>query len=202
MKKKLVLLSLILVLTFMSVSAKNKFFLKEMFKDNDYTTNPVWELDLGGNVYVVNGVLHHDGINLDDSDRYWSLLSTNTLFSTKDYLELSFKGLLKSEGNPQEGRGIILALYSSDKKKRYDIRIQDGFTSGFPINQHSISLGYGDEDSLGDYIVTSFVPERDRFYNIKAVRKNNLWSLYVDGVLIGTQHDTLQIKEFSMLQMP
>jgi len=172
----------------------------ENFDDGDYISNPDWELGYGGNVYVSNGTLFHDGTN-DGSGRYWSILNSFVNFSTKDKLIFSIKGLLNSQGNPQEGRGIILSI-GGNNNLRYDLRIQDGFTSGFPINQYSISLGYGTGSGLYDYISTAFAPQRDLIYYVKAIREKGQWLLYVNDYLIGSATDIFNITYFNIVHAP
>lgn len=191
---------LIMGLVFINLVSGTVIF-EDDFSDGDYTNTPEWILTAGGNTLVENEEFVHNGDVIDTSDRYWSILYSYINFSADDKLIFSYRGLLKSQGNPQEGRGILLVLLGTNGN-RYDLRIQDGFTSGFSTNQHSISLGYGTNDGLGDYITTIFSPEKDRYYDIKAVREQGIWSLYVDNSLIGTAIDTLNISTFHQIHLP
>jgi hypothetical protein len=78
----------------------------------------------------------------------------------------------------------------------YELRIQNGYVDGFPINHNSMSFGYCANSSLYDVVVSNFAPEYDRFYNIKAVRSNGEFSLFVDDLLIGQAPDPLGLTQF------
>ena len=83
------------------------------FSDGELDSNPHWDATTSA-WSVINGQLHHDGAITDGSDRYRTNFTAR--FADPDQkvelgdLEMSFYGLLKSDGNPQIGRGIELNL--------------------------------------------------------------------------------------------
>ena len=169
---------------------------EDHFTDNNITSNPTWTAN--NNAFsVVNGILNRDGLHTDQSDRYLNGFNSHVSMPINDYLEYSYRGLLKSQGSPQTGLGTQLVLGSSQTDKNYSLNIQRGQTNGFPTNKYSLSLSYGTSGTITDLIVTNFQPNYDQFYNIKAVRVSGQWSLYVDGSLIGTAQDP---GEFSQLE--
>lgn len=162
--------------------------LQEDFADGEITSNPVWSV-YNNAFAVVDGVLHSDGQIFDQSDRYQVYYTTSVAMPESDFIEFSFLGSLKSAGNPQAGRGIMLVLGSGSSDKGYYINIQRGNTNGFSTNKYSLSLTYGSGGVLADLIVTSYEPNYDQAYEVKAIRLDGSWSLYVDGALIGMTQD-------------
>jgi fibronectin type 3 domain-containing protein len=165
------------------------------FNDNDISQNPTWIADYSG-VSVVNGQLHVDGEHIDASDRYLNWIRTVQNFSDDNHLEFAFRGALEGTGSPQRGRGVKIRLVPSTGDTCYDLSIQNGETDGFPINHYSISLGYCANSSLYDLITTDYAPQFDRFYDVRAVRENGMFYLYVDGEMIGSAGDPLFITQF------
>ncbi|MEM3373788.1 MAG: hypothetical protein QXE31_01075 [Candidatus Woesearchaeota archaeon] len=183
-----------LVFVFSFVKAEDFFY--EDFSDENINEGYLWKTRNNA-YYFENGKLNADGIS-DNVGRYFSQFDYFFNFSTEDFV-FSFEGLLKSNGNPQEGKGITASLVGNNA--RYDLRILNGQTSGFPLNYYTISLGYGDT-TLHDLITTNFIPSRDVFYNVKAVRINWTWYLFVNGELIGQAKDNLKITDFIQIHIP
>ena len=177
------------------------FVFTEDFNDGEIDNNPTWFPNNNVAYSVVDGQLHSDGVHADASDRYTNWFISWTTFTANDYLEFSFKAMLKSSGNPQEGRGVKLLLGAANGNSQYDLRIQNGYVDGFPINHHSISFGYGANETLYDLVVSNFTPEYDRFYNLKVIRSAGVFSLYVDDVLIGQASDPLGITQFGSVHL-
>jgi hypothetical protein len=69
------------------------------------------------------------------------------------------------------------------------LNIQNGYTSGFPTNQHSISFGYNPPNDPTDLIATSYSPNFNQIYEVRAVRENGLWTLFIDGQPYGSIED-------------
>jgi hypothetical protein len=178
---------------FSSAYAKEVVVFHEDFEDGDWTNNPEWVVH-GGRAYIQDGQLHHDGVMADGSGRYLSYFNSYSQIPPSDTLKLSFSGYLKSEGNPQEGRGIHLSLIS--ETGRYDLRINNGYTSGFPINLYTISIIYHYQGQIKELIATSFVPARNTWYNVIGERQNGVWYLYVNNELIGQNIDPVGIDNF------
>ena len=104
-------------------------------------------------------------------------------------LNCLYRGMLKFQGSPQTGRGTQLVLGSSSTDKNYQLSIQRGYTNGFPTNKYCLSLSFGNINTVSDLITTNFQPNYDQFYEIRAIRFDGQWSLYVDGSLVGTAQD-------------
>ena len=168
------------------------------FNDGDIDFNPTWT-PTNRAYTVVNGQLHSDGLHADSSDRYTSNYRLEESFESNDYLEFSYRGLLKSVGNPQAGRGTIVSLFGPDGG--YEVNIQKGYTNGFPTNKYSISLTYTPPGYRYDLIVSSFEPAYDQYYEVRGVRRNGIFTLYVDDVEIGSAADPLNMTEFTLLRM-
>ncbi|MEM7131092.1 MAG: hypothetical protein AAF702_32520 [Chloroflexota bacterium] len=166
----------------------------EDFSDGELDNNPTW-IPSNNAWTTTGGQLHADGLNVDGSGRYRSGFSTNVSFEVEDYLEISFRGLLKQSGNPQEGRAIQSNLVDSGSGNAYQLRIQNKQTSGFPVNQMSFALATPG-DNFVDLITSDFAPDYDQFYTIRAVRQNGWWTLYVDDEVIGTVADPLGLTNF------
>jgi len=169
--------------------------LSEHFNDGELTTNPTWTYNNEA-FSIIDGQLYSNGLHTDGSGRYSNFYRTYPTFATSDYLEFSFRAMLKSAGNPQAGQGVKLLIIDASGYPCYELRIQNGYVDGFPINHNSLSFGYCADQTLYDVVVSNFAPEYDRFYNIKAVRRNAEFSLFVDGVLIGQAADPLGLTQF------
>jgi hypothetical protein len=169
-------------------TGSNNVVFQENFDDGDITNNPTWIAN--NSAYsVVGGVLNSDGLRSDQSDRYTTAFVANVTMPVSDYMEFSYTGSLKSIGNPQVGRGIHLVLGSNADGREYYLAIQRGYTNGFPTNKYCLSLEMGGDGTIVDLIKTSFQPNYDQIYAIKAIRSDGQWSLYVDGSLIGSVAD-------------
>jgi hypothetical protein len=178
-----------------SASSSTTLVLSEHFDDGEISTNPTWSYNYPA-FFIVDGQLHSDGVHNDGSDRYSNYYRTYPTFGASDYLEFSFRAKLKSSGNPQAGRGVKLLIIDASGYPCYELRMQNGYVDGFPINHNSLSFGYCANESLYDTIVSNFEPEYDRFYNLRAVRSNGEFSLFVDDVLIGQAPDPLGLTQF------
>ena len=167
------------------------------FNDGELDNNPPWEVTYDA-WYIENGELNSDGV--DNQSRWRNFYkSSGQAYQVDEYLELSYQGLLKSEGNPQEGRGILAALgnVNTPNGDNYQLCIQEGYTSGWPTNQHSISLSYGNRTFFRDLIASDFSPEHDRMYDIRAVREDGIWTLFADGTAIGSAPDPFGLTEIN-----
>ena len=172
----------------------------EDFEDGDFSYNPIWGY-AGGNFRVEDGELHHDGLS---EDRYRSILGSPVNITANGNLTFSFRGVLKADGSPEEGRGIYLYLENYccyTTLKRLELRIINGFTDGFPINHNSLSFGYGNGDILGDYITTNYTPNRDTTYTLKAQRQEGVWHFYVDDEEIGTVSDYFNVTSINAVNL-
>ncbi|MEM2131360.1 MAG: hypothetical protein QXR96_02470, partial [Candidatus Woesearchaeota archaeon] len=176
----------------------NQTIFYEDFNDENLNETYLWKINNNA-YYFIDGKLNSDGKKIDSTDRYLNQFDYFFNFSSAN-IEFSFDALLKSSGNPQKGRGVIFSIVGTNGN-RYDLRIQNGYTSDFNINKQSLSLGYG-TDSVYDYITTNFVPEHDKIYNLKAIRQNKTWFFYVDNVLIGQHQDTLDLTNFYQIHIP
>jgi hypothetical protein len=170
--------------------------LDEHFDDGDYTNNPTWSDGGAGwtsQAQIVNGELVINGSLHDASGRYLgNLAHVTSTVETSGYLEMSFRGMLLSAGNPQEGRGVQLTiggLYGD-----YSLQINNGFVGGWPTN--AIYFQYGSGGYRYVLIATPYAPERDRWYDVRAVRQGGIWTLFIDGALVGTSGDPLQLNSF------
>jgi hypothetical protein len=165
-----------------------------------YSTVNALQKSSYNSVYTITDLgLESDGAHLDQSDRYLGGYSMEVSIPLRDYLEFSFRGLLKSNGSPQVGRGIQLTLGSKSTDKNYVLNIQRGYTNGFPTNKYCLSLSAGNIATVNDLIITSYQPNYDQFYEIKAVRVAGKWSLYVDGSKIGETSDPGGPNQIDML---
>ncbi|KAA3663709.1 MAG: hypothetical protein DWQ04_09410, partial [Chloroflexi bacterium] len=189
MARKLILIISLIMFTFLvniSITSANSIdiALIEDFNDGELNTNPPWTSCFDTPYSIINGEFHGDGAILDGSDRYVFKCNYEFDFQTDDYLEISYRGMLKSTGNPQTGRGVQVSVYNRDVDKGYFLYVSRGYIHGFPTNKYSISLGIIGNNNVSDLIVTNFQPEYDVVYDIKAVRQNGTWALYVDEILI------------------
>ena len=159
----------------------------EDYNDGELDNNPSW-------VYtntawnIINGQLHSDGLIQDSSDRYRTIYESvfSQQIQAPDYLEMSYSGVLKSVGNPQIGRGIQLSLIGEGEV--YQLRLQNSVTSGASVNFFSFALSYTG-NGFFDLITSNFAPEYDQEYEIKAIRENGVWTLYVDSQVIDSAAD-------------
>ena len=172
--------------------------LYEDFSDGDIDSNPSWTPN-NPTYRVMDGKLFVDGLIIDQSDTYANSFTYPLTFSSTDYLEMSYVGLLKSTGNPQNGRGTILNLASDGDG--YHLSIQNGYTNGFPTNKSCISIVIAANSTLQDLVTTTFSPNPDQFYTVKAVRQNGKWYLYVDDTLIGSDVDPINKTTFNAIQI-
>jgi hypothetical protein len=141
--------------------------------------NPTWN-SIANNAYsIVNGELHSDGLIMDQSDRYRNVYRSDVSLQALDYLEFSYRGLLKQVGNPQTGRGTKVIIIGTDGNN-YQLNIQRGFVDSFPNNKFSLSLSAGTSTQF-DLVVTSFQPDYDQIYDIRAVRQSGIWTLYISS---------------------
>ena len=194
---------LLFVLITITVSADSlQIVFTENFDDGELDNNPTWTYTTTA-WEIIDGKLHSDGLMQDSSGRYRTLFDTTTSIEVEnDYLEMSYYGTLKSVGNPQPGVSTVIALINHDVPAGYDLNIQNGYAHGFPTNQHSISFAYRANNTFYDLIVSDFVPNYDQEYFVKAIREEGVWSLYADGVLIGTAADPGGLTEFDTVHMP
>ncbi len=175
------------------------YLFEEDFNDGEVNNNPTW-LYTTASYNVISGTLHSDGLRDQADDRYRSWFSAFPSFQTGDYLEISYKGMLKSQGQPQTGRGIQFWL-SDPIGRHYTLNIFNGFAFPFSVNQHALSFGYDYVNDPHDLIVTNFVPEYDHFYNLRGVRDQGVWSFYVDNQLIGSATDPLGMTNFNSVHL-
>jgi hypothetical protein len=179
----------------------NRVVFTEDFNDGELANNPTWNF-IQNNAYSINHAeLHSDGLIQDQSDRYRNIYTSFTSFQASDSLEFSYRGVLKQVGNPQTGRGIKLNLSETGGTNAYQLNIQRGFTDGFPTDKFSFSLSVGTSVTSFDLIVSSFQPEYDQAYAIRAVRQDGIWTLYVDEALIGTAVDPVGATEFQAVSI-
>jgi hypothetical protein len=173
----------------------------EDFNDGDITANPTYDKIKNPVYQIIDGQLHMDGLNTDGSGRYNMQLGRNETVTTSGYLEFSFRGSLKSSGNPQEGRALsmVLAFPSTDTQSFSDVSLylNNASTSGFPTDQYHIALNATTNSYTRTIINTSIAPEYDRIYELRAIRDNGIWSLYVDGVLVGSVADPIGRNQFT-----
>ena len=199
----IVLLLAVTIVT-IAVGASPSIVFFDDFSDGELENNPTWTHY--NNAYsIVNGELHSDGMDVENDGRWRNFFdSFDVSFTANDYVELSYRGLLKSVGNPQDGRGTTLSIIDTTQPngEGYDLNIQNGYVHGFPTNKYSISLSYRANVWLYDLIVSDFVPVDDTFYEVRAVRQGGIWTLYSDGTLIGTAADPLGLTNFDMVHMP
>jgi hypothetical protein len=171
--------------------------LDENFNDNDFTNNPSW-INEFSNAIIISNILHSDGLIVDQSDRYVSKFSLPVNVDTsKCDLILSYDALLKSNGSPQNGRGVHISYYDTNSPYTYLLSVTNGYTNGASYDHHSLLLGYTHPDTAGNIIKTPYAPSFDRWYNIKAIRHDHIWKLYVNNNLIGIENDTLNINKFN-----
>ena len=169
------------------------------FSDGNLSADPAWDPEYPA-YSIINEALHSDGLNLDSSDRYSNgfhhMLDEHII--SDDYLVLSYRGLLKGQGNPQAGRGTNMRLISRapSPSESYNLDIQRGYTNGFPTDKTSISLSIGTNQTLIDVVLWDIAPDYDTPYDVRAVRHKGIWSLYVNGVLMGTAPDALGLTDF------
>ena len=179
-----------------TVTVGSAYAFEENFTDGDISQNPNWRAN--NDAYsIVDEILHSSG--LQDGNRYRTIYETDIQISASDYLEFSYRGMIKS-GDLEGIQGITVVLVGI--VGGYDLNIQRGVIHGFDTDQTSISLSYRDNVSIFDLIVTQYSPEYDRYYLVKAIRENGFWTLYVDGIAVGTASDPLEISEFQKVHMP
>ncbi len=169
--------------------------LLEDFNDGELDTNPAWTC-IDTPYTIINGEFHGDGAITDASDRYAFHCYHHIVIETDDYLEVSYRGMLKSTGNPQAGRAVEVSMSSNDNGKGYFFYIQRGNINGFPTNKYTLSIGISGFNTVSDLIVTNFQPEYDTVYELKAIRQNGIWTLFVDDTQIGSAADPYAVKEF------
>jgi hypothetical protein len=179
-------------------AADTLFVMTDDFSDGNITSNPTWSPQ--NNAYaVIAGALHVDGLNADASDRYITWINMPVTATSSDYIEIGFRGLLKSVGNPQAGRGIQLVFGGNSGS--YTINLADGYVSGWPTDQHSISLATDPVNNPTTLLKTPWVPAHDRMYEARAVRKGGVWYLFADGFLISKASDPLGLSSFNGIYM-
>jgi hypothetical protein len=171
------------------------FVLTDDFNDGDITNNPTWTTSNSA-FTVVDGVLNSDGLIVDASDRYQTQYTISAVLTASDYIEMSYRGLLKSVGNPQTGRGIQMTLAGSSGS--YSLSLMNGYNSGWPTDQHSISIVTDPVNNPTTLLKTSYAPAYDRMYEARAIRKGGVWYLFVDGFLIGKANDPLGLSSFTV----
>jgi len=163
--------------------------------------NPAYGWQHTNAAWVVNNdLLHNDGVNNDASDRYVTWHSIGGLdVNAAGNLVISFQGRLKSAGNPQEGRGVVLGL-GDGQGHTYEIRMENGYTNGGAVNP-SISFILDDGHPLNQAIIAPSLPNRDTTYLVKAERKNGIWWLYINGVEAGSAPDTFASTHFTEVSL-
>jgi hypothetical protein len=190
-----------LMIPTLAAGAVGELVLFEDFNDGDMTNNPTW--DIMNDAYeIINGELHSDGLNTQDT-RWQNSYRMDLVFETADYIEMQYVGMLKSTGNPQIGRGIAVRIYNTDPQVRqaYMLEMNRGFVDGHPKCKYCFSLAIAANHTAYSLISSSFKPEYDRVYHVRAVRENGIWSLFVDGQLIGTAADPLALNNFNYIWM-
>lgn len=165
----------------------------EDFNDGELLTNPFWFRILHPDNYaIIDGQLHPDGwLGAGSDGRAYSEFMSDAagVYLAPDFLEISFRGLLKSQGNPQSGTEIYVATFSTTAGfGEYALRI--GTQHGWPNESNNgIAFQTGDPYRVNDLIRTSYPPLLDHMYQVRVVRQVGEWSLFVDGALVGSVAD-------------
>jgi hypothetical protein len=196
---KLSIYGILLFIVFATLAnAKEVTVFYDDFSDGDYTSNPAWHKDYG-NLYVQNGTLNSDGAIVDGSGRYSTTLHYNSNISTIETLIFSFNALIKSVGSPQIGRGVHLSYLNSNIGVEYLFSVANGYTNGAPYNHQSVTFIHLGGEGAKEYVTTQYVPSYDTWYKVKAIRKNGIWTLYVNNQIIGSSQDQLNINSIGVI---
>lgn len=180
------------------------------FDDLELANDPTWQISIPQSPGDAStGELITHGAHVDGSDRYSSQYDVRNLnISAPDYLEISYDGRLIpfSQGALyQDGRGIILGIVGP--QGRYDLNIQNGYTSGFPTDQNAFSIVYHSPGNFPRNLISSNSigyprPVDGVNYHVRAIRQNGAWSLYVDGTLIGSVTEPFQLTQITQVHLP
>ena len=164
------------------------------FEDGEIEANPTWIADNTA-WEIIDGQLHVNG-----ADGGVVVFESAASITATDYLELSFVGLIKSDNNPDATSGIVLGLYD-ELFNAYGLGMDHINPPATGDESFGIQIYSPPPDDNLVYIQSDFAPEVDTYYQVRGVRDNGVWTLYVDGIEIASGIDPLEMNNMSPIEI-